>query len=206
MEELAVPDHADRQTPRRTKSASTAPCSEPSTPSAESEDVFTHMWDDFSHWEKMVSDDKDHVEDRRPASCSSMSDMSIMAFSNQPDLIPVMPSMPAVPSMPSSAAGAGVWRHKGVEHAARRHSVAGDGDGFEERKRWFEQALLSWHAQDDEEHFGTSLYTPSLQQRQPPLEAIGGGRGLRADIGHGHAAPWHHAAWSAWTAPATSTY
>lgn len=181
VDELAAGDRGD--TPAKAKVAAAKP-----TPSstAAPEDEFTHVWDDFSHWEKMVSDDKENVDPVAPARKAACTG-SAMAFGNQPDLIPVMPS-------------SNVWRHKTVggqhssPHGGRRHSIAADGDGFEERKKWFEQALLSWHAQDDdEEDLGTSLYSTAAAMR--PAHGLGG-----------YESPWHHAAWPAWTGPATSTY
>ncbi|XP_034241119.1 inner centromere protein-like [Thrips palmi] len=217
MAELAE-ERADKQPLRRSASepstTSPSPASSASSRatagSAAQDDVFTHMWDDFSHWEKMVNDDKENADPAdatpRPAkACSSA--CSAVAFGNPPDLIPV------IPVMPSSAAGAGVWGQKSVggnqhgnPHYGRRHSVAVD--GFEERKKWFEEALLSWHAQGDEEDFGTSSLTSSAR---PRMDAIGDGRSQRRDASPWHTVPWHtvpwhHAAWSAWTGPATSTY
>ncbi|KAE8753012.1 hypothetical protein FOCC_FOCC000358 [Frankliniella occidentalis] len=187
VSELSIMDQEDME--ERQRSTTTRRKIDAPKPVDSSVDEFTHVWDDFSHWEKMVSDDVKENED--PADASTVPSQSpvgtrrpdVPMLANQPDLIPVLPPVPGQ---------AGPWR---TTRSSSCSSISSGGQrrspdsGFEERKKWFEEALLSWHAQDDEEHFGTSLYPSSYV------------RGRAQDRAGERAPQWSQAAWSAWQGP-----
>lgn len=130
----------------------------------ESRSEFTHAWDDFCHWEKMVSDEKE-----------------VLVVPNPPDLIPFM--QPQTQMIEQALQKSESWGDD--KHFVNRHD---EDSGFDERKKWFEEALLAWHAPDED--FGTSLYSPPEPTWKPTPASK-------------PAAPhWFESAWNAWQGPA----
>ncbi|KAK3921885.1 Nipped-B-like protein pqn-85 [Frankliniella fusca] len=172
-------------------------------------DEFTHVWDDFSHWEKMVSDDdkenEEPVDDEShptsqspvgtrpaaPAPAPAVPPRPLQSLiTNQPDLIPQLPPAPGHD---------GPWRSTLARSLMRSSSCSSAGpwrspdSGFEERKKWFEEALNSWHGQDEEEFSGATLYPATyFRGRLPQDRAVE------------QSPQWYQAAWKAWQGPADS--
>lgn len=86
---------------------------------------------------------------------------------SQPDLI-LTSVLGLAPSLaPSLAPGSPITRQQPLRQPARARETKRDRAAFEERKKTFEAALLAWHAQDEEEDFGTSLYARHRQGGAP---------------------------------------
>lgn len=193
--ELSADEEREEARERRMAAARAARAGQSSTPAlptatvkVEAEDEFTHVWDDFSHWEKMVNDEE--TSPRKGALALSLPNLQSQSDVGAPvpERAASVPNVPSVPSLPGQAA---MWR----TDQARTGKIS-----FEERKKWFEEALLAWHAQDDEEDFGTSLYARESQG------VIGQPKRSSANSEpSGLCAPnpaWFHSAWGGWQGPA----